>query len=186
MHKRWLVALAIPGLVGLYNVDALIGYQKFARLCDQEGGSKFRASVDKSVGWEAISEDPSTYQIPLKFGHASFVKFSGKNGQSLEALEKAGTEVQAKRYDAVPADATNIPRYRLTIKQGLLPDDRRISKTRFEVLDLRLATLVASHTYFSYAWADPDRVVLGAPTSSTCHSGAETDAFFETIHTSAR
>jgi len=186
MRKRWLIALAVPVLIGLYNVDAFIGYQKFASLCDKEGGSKFQARVDKSVGWEAISEDASTYQIPLKFGHALFVKFRGKNGQLMEALAKASTEVQAKGYDVVPADATNIPRYRLTIKQGLLPDDSRMSKTRFEVSDLRLATLVASHTSFSYAWADPDRVVLGAPTSSTCHSGVETDAFFETIHTSAR
>lgn len=181
MRKALLWTSAIVVAVGVYNLDAITGQWKFDKLCKNEGGSKFYAHVEKDVGWEVESEDDHGYQVPFNIGHVAFVRFRDKQGAWFDVYIKSGPTPWSKDYDIVPADYTKKTRYRLTTEQGLLPEDKRMSRTRYAVADVQLGGPVATHTSFAYSWTKPERVILNAPTSETCHAGHEADLFHSAI-----
>lgn len=179
-----LVAIVAVGII--YNLDAITGQRKFDKLCDSEGGSKFYSHVEPDAGWAVESDDAKAYQEVFNFGRVAFVRFRDKQGASFDAHIKPGPTKWSKAYDISPADSAREVRYRLTIEQGRLPEDQRMSRTRYTITDVRLGSLVASHTYFSYRWTKPERVILSASTSVSCHAGSEVDAFVAAVHNPGR
>lgn len=175
--------IAVAAIV--YNLDSIIGQRKFDKLCEREGGSRFYAQLEKDAGWEVQSQDEQAYKVPFNFGHVAFVRYRNKQGEQLDVHIKNGPSPWSKDFDVTPADLTNTqPKYRLTIEQGLLADDERMSRTHYEITDVQRARPLASHTYFSYRWTRPERVILDASTSVTCHGGAEVSAFASQIYQS--
>lgn len=184
-----MVIVAVAGglVVGtVYNFDASSGQKKFHDLCKNEGGSKFYDQVDRDVGWEVQSEDEAAYKVPFNIGHVNFVRFRDKHGGLFDVHAKAGPNPWAKDYEIAPADTTRLPQYRLTTERGLLPDDARIGRTRYVITDVSRGAVVAMHTYFNYSWTKPDRVVLNAPTSTSCFAGSEVDSFYSAIYEARR
>lgn len=186
MRKALLGIGAIVVAITIYNLDAFTGQWKFDKLCKREGGSKYYAQLEPNVGWEVESEDDHEYQAPFGFGQVAFVRFRDKQGATFDVHIKNGPTPWSKAYDIVPADYTKKTRYRLTTEQGLLPEDKRMSRTRFAITDVQLGSPVAIHTYFSYRWSKPERVILSAPTSVTCPAASETNLFFTTIRQAGR
>lgn len=180
----WIGAIAVA--IGVYNFDAITGQWKFDKLCKNEGGSKFYAQFEPDVGWEVESEDDHEYQTPFRLGHVPFVRFQDKQGVWFDVHIKNGPTPWSKGYDIFPADYTKKTRYRLTTEQWLLPEDKRMSRTRFTIFDVQLGIPVATHTYFSYSWTKPERVILSAPTSVTCPEASETNLFFDTVRQAGR
>ena len=165
MRKALLCIGAIVVAIGVYNLDAITGQWKFDKLCKNEGGSKFYAQVEKDVGWVVESEDDHGYQVPFNIGHVAFVRFRDKQGASLDVRVTKGPTPWSKGYDIAPSDQAKPIKYRLTIEQGLLQDDERMSRTHFAKTDVQGGSPVAPHTYVTYRWTKPERVILSAPTS---------------------
>lgn len=181
MSKFWKWALGLIALGLLYNVDAFIGQWKFERLCENEGGSKFYARVEKDVGWEVESTDDKAYQVPFNIGYVTFVRYRDKQGNLLDVYLTPGPTPWSKGYDIQPADMARQPKYRLTTEQGLLPDDERMDRVRYTITEVQGEKKAATHTSFGYSWTKSGRVILNAPTGVVCHAGHEVDVFFAEI-----
>jgi hypothetical protein len=177
LHKAliWTGIIVLVPLV--YNLDAIYGQWKFDRLCQQEGGSRFYGKVEKDVGWEVELRETSDYKVPFDIGNVAFVRFIDKTGVQRDVHLKPGPTPWLKDYEVTTADLAKQPRYRLTMTQSHLPDDDRMSRTRDVISDIRTGRPIATYTWFSYQWAKPERVILNASTSVTCHGGKEAQQF---------
>lgn len=171
----WIGILVLAPVI--YNLDAIFGQWKFDRLCEKEGGSRFYGKVEKDVGWEVLLREESDYKMPFEIGHVAFVRFTDKQGVQHDVHLKPAPTPWSKAYDVKPADSTKQPRYRLTVTQGLVPDDDRMSRTKDVISDVQSGQPLATYTWFSYRWTKPERVILNASTSVSCHGGKEAEQF---------
>jgi hypothetical protein len=182
MRKFLLIVAALVLAAVLYNLDAITGQWKFDKLCANEGGSKFYAQVVRGMGWEVVSQNELAYRDLLRFGDVAFVRFRNREGALMDATLAPGSSARNPTFIVTAADATKNPRYREISEQGLMPDDERFSRRRYTIVDIQRGTPAAVHTSFSYEWTKPDRLILSASTSVTCHGGKEIDSFFASIY----
>jgi hypothetical protein len=183
MRRFWLVSGALAAAAFVYNVDAFTGQWKFKRMCKEEGGPRFFGVVEKDVGWEVGLNDERDYEIPFNFGHVAFVRFRKAQTDSLFDVHiKSRSSAPSVGYDIGPADLRRQVRYRLSVEQGKVPGDERMSRRRFSIAEADTGKTVATHTSFSYQWTLPERVLLHASTSTTCHAGQAIEDFAASIY----
>lgn len=158
----------------LYNLDAIYGSWKFSRLCKGEGGPRFYSKVERNVGWLVVDVGDTTlysYTGPFSFNDVAFVRWIRGNGISFDVYADTNGFVvgSSPDYRLVPADLSIKPKYELRIRSSPTPDDKRIHRTRIEIIDIEAMKLAASFTEFDYHWTTSDRVILAAPTGVSCN-----------------
>jgi hypothetical protein len=176
------------GLVGIvlacviYNLDAITGQWKFEKLCKEQGGPRFFASVEKDAGWEVNAGNLLTYKAPFEFGNIGFVRERSAGYERDVRVEKTSDRSKTQ-YHFADSDPSKKVRYQLRFEQKPLEDDPRIGKRVRQVVDLTTGTVAASFTQFSYEWTKPERVLLAAPTGVSCWTDQPSiDSFYQSIY----
>lgn len=160
----------------LYNLDAIYGAWKFSRLCKNEGGPRFYSKVDRNIGWLVIDinqKDSSlSYQRPFRFHDIAFVRWRRNNGVEFDVYVNSppvGAEYSGG-YWFSPIDKSKIVKYEYRYVSAVMHDDR-YGKTVHKIIDIENGQVAAEYTIFSFQWAKPERVILNAPTVTSCWDG---------------
>lgn len=166
-------ALISIGLIFLatfvYHLDAIYGWWKFNKLCENEGGSRVYEKVVRDVGW-LVDKDPYEYLYkgPFSFNDVAFVRWRNKKGEWFDIRIKNNQQPQEPEYQFSTIDHSLQVKYRYQYTSARFADDERFGRTRYEVIEVSSEKLVASHTDFSYEWTKPERMLLSMPTGISC------------------
>ena len=175
----WIGALLLAPLI--YNLDAIAGQWKFKQMCSKEGGPKFYAPVEKDVGWQVEGHDQEDMALPFVLGSVAFVRFQDKQDQWHDVRVDGWVGANQRKFVFSPVAPDHPVRYKYRKFWERMADER-FSKFHLQVVDLSNDQIVASYTKISYAWTKPERVLLAAPTDTSCwNQQGDFDQFFKHI-----
>ncbi len=174
--RKLMIFIGTVGLaIALYNVDSFHGQWKFNQLCEEEGGPRMYAKIERNAGWLVEDKNELAYEGPFHFGDVAFVRWQNKKGERFDVYVdwdlKKKPYPRKSEYIFLPVDETRTVRYKYQYTSTQIPTDERFSKTVLEIIDLNTNRVVASYTEFGYQWTKPERVILSAPTGVRCWGG---------------
>lgn len=179
-------ALIATGLVVLavlvYFAENIIGYYRFQKLCESEGGVRILHPLRKDVGWLAPE---GTLGLAAMYG-VGFTRFE-RGGMFFDRRYKGrGLPLQPSSYDERPANTSIQVIYELTNFNESVAGFTRTNISGYEVREIPSGRLMIRWTQVGYSKFDQDRTLFAAPSSEVCYYAGEfanrtnAERYFET------
>jgi len=159
----------------LYHRDVITGYWKFRALCKKDGGVKIHEPLQGNVGWmlaEPYKSQGRPAAFPFRF-RQKFIRYEGHDGNKfdvIKVLPPLPHGVFVKNYYPYIITLENKEETILYLYKNLSEfdylGDKRFQKYQRLIIDIKTQKIVAEHTWFSFAWTTPDRIILSPPSAS--------------------
>lgn len=162
------VLIAI-GLVGLYFSDNIRGYYRFREVCQKQAGLHVFSTLQKDVGWWTNAGDISGAITAAISERVAFVRYKDRrDGLLYDVYFRGGNRGNSDSYGRSPADSSKELRYGWIFVNERIPDETRLSRTGYDITDLRTHQLAAHFYHFGYSKFNQDRTLLAAPSGEAC------------------
>ncbi|WP_129213137.1 hypothetical protein [Crenobacter cavernae] len=163
-----IVALCM-GFVVLFFADNIWGYYCFKAICKKEGGLRVYEKLEREVGW--LAKDYGYARSAAVLKGVGFVRYKDSNDDHLYDIRyRGGHPGDDSSFDRQRADLLRPVVYGWKAVNERILGELRLSRTGYEIINLRTNQLAVRIYQFSYSKFNRKRTILAAPSGEACSS----------------
>ncbi|PHV10540.1 hypothetical protein [Chitinimonas sp. BJB300] len=166
--------LPIIGILALFS-ENIYGYYRFRAACAKEGGLRVYQKLEPNVGWSAGRWSDVKAASGMK--ELAFVRYTDEDDHNIYDVRYiGGHRGDETSYEKKPADLSLPVIYSWKFVNEDIPSELRLSRSGYEIYDLRTNTLAIRLHSIGYSEFERDRTILSAPSGVGCSDfDSETD-----------
>ena len=172
---KLLIGIVVVVLVAAapFVFDMLDGYQKFSKLCEQEGGARQFIPLEKNVAWQGASS--GNMGLLADFPNIALIRAkplarpgNPYPGGLVDYRYLGGNPRSADSYSIKAPDESIQPVYRIVERSDNPPNTERLVRSVLEIVDARSGAVAFRYTLLTYRFTKPENSFLGMARLANC------------------